>query len=487
MKAVFFEPFAIYSPHFETCLELMQGQIDDGASVTLIGCDATLSACEPNPKHDLGICFRCICRRKQGLRSLEGWQSVEYISLDELLSASISECTYPKWNFSNINDLSQYNISGNDIGLAVASTLISLHRTPNPDIASCKDELDRFLSSAYAIYNSFNDYVSKNKVDKVYLFNGRFSFLRSVLRVCQQHGVDCYTHERGCNTNKYSVWHNTFPHDMAFFEKCLRESWSRALPEERKVVAEGFYHDRAEGKEQSWFSFTTDQTDGVLPDNWKTDKVNVVVFNSSEDEFAAIGPEWKNPIYNDQLDGIKKIVSGLSGRAEIHLYLRIHPNLKTVDNDSLTSLYKISSDNFTLIPAESKVSTYSLLRAADKVITFGSTVGIEAAFWGKVSILAGMSSYRNLGSVYLPENHDELINMVLADLSPKDPTGALMYGYFLNTFGVDFKYFEPDGLFYGRYKGKKTRLSLPVRLLSMASKIPILKLLFPGLIELVKK
>ncbi|HAW52051.1 MAG TPA: hypothetical protein DCX54_06940 [Flavobacteriales bacterium] len=487
MRVVFFEPFAIYSPHFETCLEIMQCHISDGYSVTFIGCDATLPACEPNPKHDLAICLRCISRRNQGLQRLEGGEDIEYLSLTDLSSPPAGDITLTEWKFSDINELKKYKIKDNDIGMAVASTLISLYRTPTPDFASCRDVLINFLSAAYGTYYAFNCYLDNNKLDKLYLFNGRFSFLRSVLRSCQEHGVDCFVHERGCNFHKYSICCNTLPHDIKSFEKRLLESWNKVGDEERRSGAERFYHERAEGKDQSWFSFTAGQTKGLLPDNWQSDKLNLVIFNSSEDELAAIGSEWENPIYKDQFHGIKKIVSDLSERKEVHLYLRVHPNLKNVNNKSVTSLFEISSDNFTLIPADSKVCTYSLIRSADKIITFGSTVGIEAAFWGTVSILAGMSYYRNLGSVYLPRNHNELIEMALDDLSPKDTTGAFMYGYYFNSFGVDFKYFEPNGFGSGLFKGKKIKPSFMITALFLISRLPFLKSGFSKLVEVMQK
>jgi hypothetical protein len=457
MNVLFFEPFGIWTPHFETCLELMQEQSDKGASITFIRCDASLPACEPNPDHDLTLCLRCISKRNKELKLLKITSPFTSISLDDLLDSRHENVKKSEWNFSSVRELCEYKIDNYDIGMAVASSLMSIYRTPEPDLVIAKDRLAKLLDASCRTYYAMKKYMLEKRPDAVFIFNGRFSFLRSVFRICRQHGIDCYTHERGANIHKYAVYKNALPHDWDYTVHEIRESWAKAQVDHRVAVAEQFYLDRAGGKQQSWLSYVTNQENGLLPEGWDPHKKNLAIFNSSEDEFAATGDEWLQNLYATQLVGVNKIVQDLSTRDNVHVYLRMHPNLVDVHNESVEGLYRIRANNFTVIPPESKVSTYALIRASHNVITFGSTVGIEAAFWGKPSILAGQSFYSNLGSVYYPESHEELVQMALSDLQPKDRTGALMYGYYLNTFGRDFKYYKADDLFTGRFKGKTTK------------------------------
>jgi hypothetical protein len=88
------------------------------------------------------------------------------------------------------------------------------------------------------------------------------------------------------------------------------------------------------------------------------------------------------------------------------------------------------------------------------VLTFNSTVGIEATFWDKPSILAGPSLYDQLGSNYIPTSHEEVMSLLLQrNLQPKGKHGALMYGYFFNSFGKPFRYFQPEHFSGGTFKG----------------------------------
>lgn len=466
VNVLFFEPFAIFSPHFETCLEIIQEHGDQGASITYIGCDASVPICYANPEHHLSLCLRCISRRNQGLKRLNVSKPIHYISLDDLPYPIFENLEKDEWRFGSIDELSKYKIDQYDIGLAVLSSLISINRTPAPDLTLLKDQMIKLLRASFRTYHAIKKYLSENRVNKVFIFNGRFCFLRGVFRICQHYNIDCYIHERGANIHKFALFKNVLPHNIDYMVKAIRESWDHAQVEKKVPIAEKYYHARASGKQQSWFSFVANQEKGCLPRCWDPMKMNLAIFNSSEDEFAAIGDEWKNPLYSSQLDGIRRIVSDLSKHEGVHVYMRMHPNLSGVNNNSVNALHNITSDNFTLIPPESKVSTYELIRCVNKVITFGSSVGIEATFWGKPSILAGNCFYRSLGSVYIPESHEDLIKMSLADLQPKDRTGALMYGYYLQTFGVDFKYFKAEGLFSGTYMGKQIKPTIAVRILT---------------------
>lgn len=66
-----------------------------------------------------------------------------------------------------------------------------------------------------------------------------------------------------------------------------------------------------------------------MPSDINDHKENIVIFNSSEDEFSAIGGKFESiKLFNSQIEGIKAIVDHYSGDSSKHFYLRIHPNLK---------------------------------------------------------------------------------------------------------------------------------------------------------------
>lgn len=110
--------------------------------------------------------------------------------------------------------------------------------------------------------------------------------------------------------------------------------------------------------------------------------------------------------------------------------------------------------NLTVIDAESDISSYDLLFNCEKILSFGSTVGIEAVYWGKPSIQLGHAYYNDLCATYKPFTHTKAIEMIIAKLSSMDKTPSLIYGYYFNSFGIPFKNYSPIGLFDGLYLGK---------------------------------
>ena len=91
--------------------------------------------------------------------------------------------------------------------------------------------------------------------------------------------------------------------------------------------------------------------------------------------------------------------------------------------------------------------------ACEKVITFGSTMGIESVFWGKVSILAGRSLYEGLGGCYIPKDHDEMIDLINRRLDPLPNLGALKYGYWQSVAGIPYVYYKPESIRGGKFMG----------------------------------
>jgi capsule polysaccharide export protein KpsC/LpsZ len=108
-----------------------------------------------------------------------------------------------------------------------------------------------------------------------------------------------------------------------------------------------------------------------------------------------------------------------------------------------------------VIRPDSPSNTYTLIDHCDAVLTFGSTTGIEATFWGKPSILIGTAMYESFDVVHQVTNKQDLANAILrySDVKPRENT--LPYGLYMSNFGIPYKYYQPDtfdsGMFKGRY------------------------------------
>jgi hypothetical protein len=209
----------------------------------------------------------------------------------------------------------------------------------------------------------------------------------------------------------------------------------------------------AKGIPQGFVSFVSGQNISQMPPEWDESKENITIFTSAEFEYNMFGEEWAHHIYKNQIEGVNRIAEAFRGDKTKHFYVRIHPSLKkkTWETDGITA---IQQDNFTTIPPESSLSSYSLLMASRKILVFVSTIGIESVFWGKPVIVASRSQYQNLGATYNAQSHEEVVEFLKSDLKVKDKKGALQYGYYYATLGQPFRHYSPTSLFAGVFKGQ---------------------------------
>lgn len=455
-KILVVAPYAIWTPHLETDLEIIQNHIDKGDDVTVLTCNASLLTCEPNPDHNFDRCLKCMGRMRSGLERLS-----KRVTVRSILNLSVqdkNELKSVKKEYKNTKKLKLANIDNYDIGWAVFSSLVSRQRDPYPDISTKNNKrvVKRLLLNSIAVYRSIRNYLIDENYKTVYVVNGRFAILRAVLRAAQAEGVKCFIHDRGCDFNHYELYKNSLPHDIELRTARIRVATKCAKQNDVQELASRYYQERSQSIKQNWISHTANQEKGSLPDSWDLDKENIVIYTSSEDEFVSIGDEWKNNLYAKQSLALKKIASDLLPNRNIQLYVRMHPNLKGVDNSDIRDTLGIQFDNLEIITPDNPVDSYTLLKKADKVLTFGSTMGIEAVFWGVPSILAGVSFYKNLGGTYNPSNHEEVMDLLRhPNLQKKDKEAALMYGYYQKTRGIRFNYFKGTDVWDGFFKGER--------------------------------
>jgi hypothetical protein len=455
-KILIYAPLAVWSPHWETHLEIAQRHLDRGDDVEFVVCDAELESCEPNPAKEPSWCLRCISRRAQGLELLDG--NVTHRGITELKEEDLNILQSLPETFESTDDLKAVRIGQFDLGYAVASSVIDWIKTPEIDTDKYQKIISVSLKAAARVYLSARNILNEG-IDRVYLFNGRFHIIRGFLRACQEYGIEFYAHERGSRKNKFSLMKNAVLHDFDFRQESAKETWERSSygSKEREEIARKFYIDRRNGVEKFWYSFTRNQATGKLPDDWGKGERKIVFFTSSEYEFAAIGDDYNGRIYPNQVNALEQISKALEAYPDIHLFVRIHPNDKS---ESITEKYEaLASPQVTIIRPESKIHSYALLEEADRVLTFGSTIGIEATYWGCISICGDRSFYDKMDAVWMPKTHEELIDMLVdTSLKPKPVENTLCYGYDSETLGEEFRYFEVKNIIEAAYdsefKGK---------------------------------
>jgi len=455
---IIYNPIAYWFRQYETTLELLERYRQRGYDVKLLACKAKLPACMANADHNLGICVQCQSRFAAGLKWALNSQAADHIStmgfyaLDATQQQKIREIE--RMTFASIAEVQKFEIDGSDIGLAAMSSAISHLREPHPDVVQHRAVIMRFLKSAAVTHYSFKTLFERNRPDEFVVFNGRFAEVRPAMRLAQKMGIGTYVFEaiQGL-IEHYVLTRNSFLHDLevmkremerVYAETPLSEDEQRQLARETFRLSRIFYFEQEEKRDESEVAKLRMRQLG--------EPLRLIIFNNSEDEFEAI-PGWKNPFYKNQNDGIEQLLMSFAGRNDIHITLREHPNLKGVASSQRDFLRTLPARfvNFTRIEAESKVSSYELLDQHDLVMTFGSSIGIEAAYFGKPVILMGRAQYEDLRCCVRPAGHAALVgwlNEYIASnqLPPDAPTqadvklAALKYGVFKRSYGIPYQH-----------------------------------------------
>ena len=218
----------------------------------------------------------------------------------------------------------------------------------------------------------------------------------------------------------------------------MLKQWEESADSQEVRVARGkeFFERKRTNVSAGGLVYTAGQQIGTLPENWDRSKHNIVIFNSSEDEFVAVGDEYsRKAMFPDQFKGINEILTLLNDRLDIHVYVRIHPAQRNVHYKYHQELHQLSSkySNVTVIPATDKVSSYTLIDQASKIVVFGSTIGIEAAYWNKPVILLAGALYYYLNDIYIPSDKNELRQMLVANLPSKKSLDSIKFGHYMMT------------------------------------------------------
>ena len=404
-------------------------------------CHHALSACYGNLNGCPSICNFCHFMYKRYAKKYG--KGVHMIAIDrkDFIHRSHS------WQFNSVEQIKSIVYRDVYIGYGILSLYLSYTRDLDiNNINGFRDYFTPIVSEICDYVDYVYDLLSQIKPDEIISFNGRLFDNRLFYDIANALGIK-YTAlevvfgngERGKPLKRVRFL-GGLPHSIKLNTQMINNLWNKSpLSDEKKTeIATSFYNKRRNGKYELDTVYISAQKQGILPEGFDPNQRNIAIFNSSEDEYSAVGGEWDDTIFASQYEAVNYILQRSS--PDIHYYLRIHPHLKGVKYKAHMELYTLSKyKNLTIIPPESEVSTYDLMDACEKVVTFGSTMGVESAFWGKPSILLRRSMYENLDICYQASCKEEVMPLLEGKLAPKPQLGALKFAYYIldREYGIE--------------------------------------------------
>lgn len=398
--------------HIDMAIE----EIKKGNKVFILNCDKTVGLCIDNYGLNHWYCIMCQKLQSQEMKRLLP-KGIEQHWIGEY-TKKVDTNKIPTFEYQTAKELRSLKYDGIDIGLATMSTYISLTRNLNPKITEeSKKYFDALIHEQILMNEALKLIRDDFDFNLVIFQNARGAQVKAFYNFCKNYRINFWcTEEFARERNYVNNFFNSTAHDIGAYTKKYQECWEFApeTKDEREKIGRMFYENRRNARFAGDKNiYVKKQVNGLLPKDWNSSKENIVIFNSSEDEYAAVSKEYDDEaFFESQLVGIRTIIEKYRDDRSKHFTLRIHPNLKNIPYKYHNDLFKLDYPNLTVIPGSDPVSSYSLMDAADKIIVFGSTMGIESVYWGKPVICLAGAFYRDLNVVYKPQTMAELWHLI---------------------------------------------------------------------------
>ena len=336
-----------------------------------------------------------------------------------------------------------------DIGWAVLSSAISMTRNSRVNLQSHYGLILRLLNSALVTHSLTQQLICQNRPELVVIFNGRFATSRAIKRAVEHQNIPVLIHERGSTLEKFQIASDTL-HDPDYTQERIQNYWTA----DAEKSGRAFFERRKSKTQLDGFVFTKRQRTQHLGNHVSQCNDHLVVyFSSSDDEFASIGDIYRNSNFPTQLDALKTLYEEVEKIPNLRLCIRVHPNVAFASEEEKRVWDQLKFPQAIILGPNDPADSYALLDRATVVCTYGSTIGVEACYWRKPSLLLGRSLYDKLDVATTGGNATDIRNFLLKP-TLKPQINAIKYGAFQGGHGIPFRHFSPSGTFGGRILGR---------------------------------
>ena len=390
---------------------------DEGHRVAVTYCNATAGTCAVNYGGSPVACMICKQRVRQTAESL-GLQTIP-------LPADSSADDQSPLPFSEQRSLMEGVQSG------VISTFRTLPETARrePLIRRIKR---RYFSNATRLLKSMKAVVSDWRPDRIEVFNGRHACSKFAVIAARAAGIAFTTLEVTARQHPF-VCPGYMVHDRRQIQKRILNH-----PADFEF-AEKYYSNLRKPRTNK---YAKKHGQAFVPPEVPAGTRKVSIFLSSQDEFASLGKDWISPF----LDYGPIVERACRENPDMYFVVRFHPNQAEMAGDLLTPFAEAAKlPNVRIHYAQETVNSYSIMEWSDVVVTFGSTITVEACWAGKPVITLGPSFFDQLNVAHTPRTVDDFVKLLREPLQPKPRDNAARYAWFREYDVNPLKYIQHTG------------------------------------------
>lgn len=269
------------------------------------------------------------------------------------------------------------------------------------------------------------------------VYNGRFLHDWAAAAAARASGIPVLNYDLGGHQTNYDLTIDD-THDWEALQRRMLNLYASWDPNERDLVGSSWFLERTEHKDPSNSKFVEAQSIGSSVD-FPLGKKIVVYFSSSGDEISELDLDW-NDYFGSQENALKLVSRICAEDPDTYFIVRSHPHKRhKPEHDVHDWIAAVNEANPDLhLDPHSEVDSYTLMRQADLVVTYGSTTGIEAAFAGKPVIVMGPSAYNSLDAAVQVFNEKDL-RAAIAAPQAGSREGSISFGLLMRRRGFNFQ------------------------------------------------
>ena len=405
-------------------VEYVHQQLAAGNKVDVLACVGGVERCLAKLDGNEWHCNACIHRREVVYDRFAAHPNFRMLPM-QFSPQQTPECIH------TLDDVESFHLDGFRLGLSAMSSGIFKFR--DFPLHPLSFELAKaFLRSSITVYSGVSMHLANNLAyGNALVFNGRFADVYGALCAVRRKVRNYTLYESAGAENKYVLYHDGSPHSVVSQTGRVRLQLKRLLSDS-SLEASGheFFTNKRLGNVTNDVAYIKSDFVGFeLPAEFKGRKV-VSIFNSSEDEcnYTEYSAEYRADWYHNQCDGIRQIATALLNHDEFVVVLRVHPNLAGGNPEELRELLSLNVANLVIISPTERISSYSLIDASSSVITFYSTIGVEAAYWGKPSVSLCATPASNIGATHYASSLQDLLRIIINDPIATDRLLCVAFG-----------------------------------------------------------
>lgn len=351
-------------------------------------------------------------------------------------------------DFSKV-ELESLYIESFPIGKSIRSMLHSMCKLDEIDLSDEKTQAVAellYLIGAQAYYTSYFALDSLNP-NLAYIFNGRYVTSAACRYACKKRKVKYLLHERGSSHETFKLTADQSLQNIETFHRNVI-SYCKLFPDEIiSIVAAKFYTSNRKKIELVTGQHSKNQIPDKVPPYCNTSDYSVYFCSSQNEICEDEKSEWDIGL-GCQREAVAALVKIYTKHKKL-LVIRMHPNSGNQSEKDLLFYNSIKSDYVRIILPNDTYCSYRLAENSETVISFISTMGIEASYLGKPVICMGKSAYYFSDDIMKPRNVYDLENYVLNPIMPENRRSAEKIAFYLTEVGFNHFYYKPEALFSG--------------------------------------